>query len=246
MSKSRKAVSHYSLALFLPLALGLGAVQAAPTPNSDDERILYALGVQLMLDLAPFQLNAKELAMVQAGMEAALSGKFAVDPAQYAERIQDFAQKRVLARAEIEQNRGKVFLKQAAQETGAKVSPSGLVMTVKTEGKGAKPQANSTVKVHYRGTLIDGTEFDSSIGRGEPATFPLNRVIPCWTDGLTQLRVGSKARLVCPPEIAYGNQGAAPAIPPGATLVFDVELIEIVNTPPLPQLDAKGTKPTSK
>ena len=131
-----------------------------------------------MLDLAPFQLSEKEVAIVYAGMKAALTGKFEIDPAKYGEQIQDFAQKRVLARAEIEQQRGQAFVQKAAKEPGAKVSPSGLVMTIKTMGQGPKPQPNSTVKVHYRGTLIDGTEFDSSIGRGEPATFPLNRVIP--------------------------------------------------------------------
>ena len=208
---------------------------ATPTLKTDEDRVLYALGVQLMLDLAPFQLSEKEVAIVYAGMKAALTGKFEIDPAKYGEQIQDFAQKRVLARAEIEQQRGQAFVQKAAKEPGAKVSPSGLVMTIKTMGQGPKPQPNSTVKVHYRGTLIDGTEFDSSIGRGEPATFPLNRVIPCWTDDMTQLNVGSRARLVCPADIAYGNQGAAPAIPPGATLVFDVELLEIVSTPEVPK-----------
>ena len=111
-------------------------------------------------------------------------------------------------RAEQEAKKGAAYLKEEQKKKGAFTAPSGLVITVKKEGQGAKPQASSIVKVHYHGTLIDGTVFDSSRTRGEPAEFPLNRVIPCWTDAFTQLKVGSIARLVCPPEIAYGNAGA--------------------------------------
>ncbi len=94
-------------------------------------------------------------------------------------------------------------------------------------GSGASPQATDTVKVHYRGTLIDGTEFDSSYKRNEPAQFPLNQVIPCWTEGVQKMKVGGKARLVCPSSIAYGDQGR-PSIPGGAALLFDIELLEII------------------
>ena len=102
-----------------------------------------------------------------------------------------------------------------------------VVKTIK-EGSGPKPAATDKVKVHYQGTLTDGTVFDSSIKRGEPATFPLNGVIKCWTEGLQEVKVGGKARLVCPANIAYGDRGSPPTIKPGATLVFDVELLEIV------------------
>jgi FKBP-type peptidyl-prolyl cis-trans isomerase FkpA/FKBP-type peptidyl-prolyl cis-trans isomerase FklB len=101
-------------------------------------------------------------------------------------------------------------------------------MTTITPGKGAAPAAEDTVKVHYHGTLIDGTVFDSSVQRGEPATFRLNGVIKCWTEGVQRMKVGSKSRLVCPPQIAYGDRGAPPRIKPGATLVFEVELLDIV------------------
>jgi FKBP-type peptidyl-prolyl cis-trans isomerase FkpA len=106
-------------------------------------------------------------------------------------------------------------------------TPSGLVYRSLTEGKGANPAATDTVKVHYRGTLSDGKEFDSSYKRGEPASFPLNRVIPCWTEGVQRMKVGGKARLTCPPKIAYGESGAGGIIPPNATLTFEVELLEI-------------------
>ncbi|MCF8178750.1 MAG: FKBP-type peptidyl-prolyl cis-trans isomerase [Sulfuritalea sp.] len=105
---------------------------------------------------------------------------------------------------------------------------SGLGITLLTEGAGAQPKATDTVKVHYRGTLTNGKEFDSSYGRGQPATFPLNRVIKCWTEGVQMMKVGAKAKLVCPSNLAYGPRGIPGTIPPDATLVFEVELLEIL------------------
>ena len=104
---------------------------------------------------------------------------------------------------------------------------SGIGITMLKEGTGANPKVTDTVKVHYRGTLENGQEFDSSHKRGQPATFPLSRVIPCWTEGVQKIKVGGKARLVCPPNLAYGNQNV-PGIPPGSTLIFEVELLDIV------------------
>ena len=118
-------------------------------------------------------------------------------------------------------------LKTAAAEKDAVVTPSGLVFRSLKDGSGANPAASDTVKVHYRGTLPNGTEFDSSYKRGEPAAFPLNRVIPCWTEGVQRIKVGGKARLTCPSAIAYGPRGAGGVIPPNATLHFEVELLDI-------------------
>jgi len=116
----------------------------------------------------------------------------------------------------------------AAKEAGAVVTPSGLVYRSLLDGKGASPAATDTVKVHYRGTFPDGREFDSSYKRGEPATFPLNGVIKCWTEGVQRMKVGGKARLTCPSTIAYGERGAGGGlIPPNATLQFEVELLAI-------------------
>lgn len=106
-------------------------------------------------------------------------------------------------------------------------TPSGITIKMLKEGSGASPKASDTVKVHYRGTLADGKEFDSSYKRGEPTSFPLNRVIPCWTEGIQLLKVGGKAALTCPPELAYGSRGAGGVIPPNATLTFEVELLAI-------------------
>lgn len=106
---------------------------------------------------------------------------------------------------------------------------SGLVYQDLKVGTGLSPKATDTVKVNYRGTLADGTEFDSSYRRGQPAEFPLNRVIPCWTEGLQRMKAGGKAKLTCPPAIAYGSRGAGGVIPPNATLTFEVELLAITN-----------------
>jgi len=105
---------------------------------------------------------------------------------------------------------------------------SGILITTLKEGSGASPKSAEVVKVHYRGTLTDGKEFDSSFKRGQPATFPLNRVIPCWTEGVQKMKVGGKAKLVCPPNLAYGSRGVPGTIPADSTLVFEIELLEIV------------------
>jgi FKBP-type peptidyl-prolyl cis-trans isomerase FkpA len=115
----------------------------------------------------------------------------------------------------------------AAKEKGAQKTASGLVYQSLKEGSGASPAATDTVKVNYRGTLTDGKEFDSSAKNGGPVSFPLNKVIPCWTEGVQKMKVGGKAKLTCPSAIAYGSRGAGGVIPPDATLVFEVELLSI-------------------
>jgi len=119
------------------------------------------------------------------------------------------------------------YLDKAAAEPGAIRTASGLVYRELKAGTGASPKATDTVKVHYRGTLVDGTEFDSSYKRNEPAQFPLNQVIPCWTEGVQRMKTGGKSQLVCPASIAYGDRGSPPVIPAGATLIFEVELLGI-------------------
>ena len=137
---------------------------------------------------------------------------------------QGFAVRSVLCAAVVS-----LFVLPSAFAQSAPVTkPSGLVFQSLVDGKGASPAATDVVKVHYRGTFPDGKEFDSSYSRNAPATFPLGRVIPCWTEGVQKMKVGGKAQLVCPPAIAYGERGAGNgAIPPNATLRFEVELLEI-------------------
>lgn len=118
-------------------------------------------------------------------------------------------------------------LKAAAEEAGAVVTISGLIYRSLKEGSGVKPKASDTVKVHYRGRFPDGREFDSSYQRNQPIEFPLSRVIPCWTEGVQRMQVGGSAKLTCPASIAYGKRGAGGVIPPDATLVFEVELLDV-------------------
>lgn len=126
-----------------------------------------------------------------------------------------------------EQVKAEQYAQAMAREKGAQTSASGLVYFELKKGEGKSPQPTDTVKVHYHGTLPDGTVFDSSVERKEPASFPLNGVIPCWTEGVQKMQVGGKAKLICPAKIAYGMQGAPPMIKPGATLIFEVELLAI-------------------
>jgi FKBP-type peptidyl-prolyl cis-trans isomerase FkpA len=192
-----------------------------------EESTLYALGVSVARGLAGFALGPSEAQSVMKGIADGLADKAGTVDLKAAEpKLRAFAQARAARRLEKEKARGKAFRDEAARAAGAVAAPSGLIYTETQAGTGGSPGPTDTVKVHYRGTLVDGTEFDSSAKRPEPSSFGLGRVIACWTEGLQRMKAGGKARLVCPPEIAYGDRGR-PGIPPGATLVFDLELIEV-------------------
>jgi FKBP-type peptidyl-prolyl cis-trans isomerase FklB len=136
-------------------------------------------------------------------------------------------QEKMKEQGEKNKKEGEKFLAENAKKEGVKVLPSGLQYKILAEGKGKQPTANDTVTVNYKGTLIDGTEFDSSYKRGTPATFPLNRVIKGWTEGIQLVHEGGKIQLFIPSALAYGEHGAGPVIGPDATLIFDVELISV-------------------
>lgn len=216
--------------LTLILLTGLpSAFAAAPEPTTEDQKTFYALGLVISQSLGGFTLNEAELEMVRSGLtDGVLKKTPKVDLHTYGPKVNQVQQTRAAAAAEGEKKAGAAFLEKAAKESGAKKTESGAIVTTIKEGKGANPSATDTVKVHYHGTLIDGTVFDSSVKRGEPATFPLNQVIKCWTEGVQQIKVGGKSKLVCPSNIAYGDRGSPPTIKPGATLIFEVELLEIV------------------
>ena len=202
---------------------------SAQEPGNEDQKTLYALGLAISQSLGTFTLSEAELDMVKSGMiDGVLKRPPKVDLQTYGPKIQQLQQARMAAVAESEKKAGAAFLTKAASEKGSTKTESGIVITPIKPGSGATPKATDTVKVHYHGTLIDGTVFDSSVKRGEPATFPLNQVIKCWTEGVQQIKVGGKSRLVCPANLAYGERGSPPTIKPGATLVFEVELLEIV------------------
>jgi FKBP-type peptidyl-prolyl cis-trans isomerase FkpA len=201
----------------------------AQEPKSDEDKAFYAIGYSLAERLGPFALTAAELEMVKAGLaDGVLGRERKADPRAYMEKIQQIRTSRAAVVAAAEKKAGDAFLAKAASAAGARKTASGLVITTLTPGIGPSPKATDKVKVHYHGTLTDGSVFDSSVQRGQPATFPLNGVIKCWTEGVQLMKVGGKSRLVCPAELAYGERGAPPRIKPGATLIFDVELLEIV------------------
>ena len=204
------------------------AGEAANGAGDEQAKTLYALGLAVSQGLAQFHLPEAELEAVQEGIADGVLGREPeVDLQEYMMQVQQLAQARAQAAMAAEREEGAAFLEQAAAEEGAETTESGLIFRSLEEGTGESPEATDQVSVHYRGTLRDGTVFDSSYDRGEPATFPLNRVVPCWTEGLQKMKKGGKAKLVCPPDIAYGDQGRPPVIPPAATLIFEVELLEV-------------------
>ncbi len=201
---------------------------AGPELKTDEQKALYALGALLAQNVNAFRLTPAEVETVIAGFKDASAGKtLAVDPDAYRGQLQQLAQSRAAAAATEEKEKSKAFLEKMAKEKGASRTDSGLVFIELQPGNGPSPNAEDKVKVHYTGTLIDGTVFDSSVQRGEPATFPLNGVIRCFSEGLQKMKVGGKAKLVCPSDLAYGDRGSPPKIKPGATLVFEVELLGI-------------------
>lgn len=220
------------------LAAAAAFAQEPPAPpapvtlSAEEEReVLSTLGAMLWKNLQTFDLTAEEVAIVQQGLSAAAAGT-APEPdlAAMSPKIDAFRRARVEKRAAIEKERGRAYVDEQAARPGAVRTESGMVYFETAAGSGDAPTAEDTVKVHYRGTLVDGTEFDSSYKREQPAEFPLGRVIKCWTEGLQKMKPGGKATLVCPSDIAYGDRGR-PSIPAGATLVFEVELLEVKKKP---------------
>ncbi len=201
-------------------------------PQTEDQKTLYALGLSVGRSLGLFNLTDEELEYVRAGIYAQVKGETpAVDLSSYGPKIQGLAMARQTAKSSAEKETGKAYQDKIAQEPGAVKTESGLIYVEMKSGTGASPKPTDSVKAHYRGTTIDGKEFDNSWKRDEPAIFPLNGVIKCWNEGLQRMKVGGKARFVCPAELAYGDRGAPPDIKGGATLIFEVELLEITQEP---------------
>jgi FKBP-type peptidyl-prolyl cis-trans isomerase len=212
------------------VAGALPVLAAAQELKTEDDKTVYALGVMAGHGFADFQLTPHELELMLKGLNDTLSPskKPALDVKAYQQKIQEFARARMTKAGDARKEAGKVFAEKAAAEKGAEKTASGLVIIPIKPGKGGSPSAEDTVRVHYSGRLTDGTEFDSSYARNEPAEFSLRGVIPCWTEGLAKMKVGGKSKLVCPADLAYGAQGRPPSILGNATLVFEVELLEIV------------------
>lgn len=211
--------------------LPVAGASASTELANDEERIIYALGVVLAQNIAELNLSEDEFAVAAEGMRDVVRGmEPRVEMDVYGPQIESFANQRMSAAAALdaapEREASAAFAAEIAAEPGAEQLPSGVIVSPITEGDGDNPAATSTVTVHYHGTLRDGTVFDSSVERDEPATFPLTGVIPCWTEGVQRIAVGGKAKLLCPSDTAYGDAGV-PGIPGGSALLFEVELLSI-------------------
>jgi FKBP-type peptidyl-prolyl cis-trans isomerase len=228
----------------LALAAPAGAQEPKKTPEkapsaaekkpaaTPDPKTFHAVGLAIAKSLEVFSLTPAELELVMKGLRDGATGKAKadLDPAQQA-AVNELARTRMQKAADKTKAQNPAYLSKKAAEKGAFKTESGAIVIPIAEGKGASPVATDTVKVHYTGKLVDGKVFDSSVQRGQPAEFPLNGVIKCWTEGLQKMKVGGKATLVCPPEIAYGEQGRPPQIPPASVLTFEIELLDISKKP---------------
>lgn len=193
------------------------------------DKLSYAWGLAMGQQLRAMGVQNLEISDFSNAVKAAFDGKepeLPLDEAQKLinEYLADLQEKAVAKAKEV----GSKFLEENAKKEGVKVTGTGLQYMVEKEGTGTSPAATDEVTVHYTGRLLDGTVFDSSVSRGEPATFPLNRVIPGWTEGLQLMKEGGKTVFFIPSELAYGAQGVPNAIPPHSTLIFEVELIKVV------------------
>lgn len=202
---------------------------AQGVPETNDEKAFYSIGAGMAAQLTRANpISEKELDALIQGIRDAVGGKtLAVEQKEGAKLVGQMLKERASQAIEIERGAATDFLAAEASKKGATTTESGLIYTVLKAGTGASPTATDKVRVHYHGTLRDGTVFDSSVERDKPSEFPLNRVIACWTEGVAMMKEGGKSRLICPASIAYGDRSTG-RIPAGAALSFEVELLEIL------------------
>ncbi|MFZ2225488.1 MAG: FKBP-type peptidyl-prolyl cis-trans isomerase [Candidatus Deferrimicrobium sp.] len=213
-----------------------GASLAADVPElkTDKEKISYSIGMDIGGNLKRGSVEVDPDLLARGLKDSYGGGKTVLTEDQARQTLEDFQKTLMAKQAETmkilsEKNKadGEKFLAENAKKEGVKVLPSGLQYKEITPGKGKSPKADDTVTTHYKGTLIDGTEFDSSYKRGQPATFPVSGVIPGWTEALQLMKEGAKWQLFVPPDLAYGERGAGQVIGPNATLIFEVELLTV-------------------
>jgi FKBP-type peptidyl-prolyl cis-trans isomerase FkpA len=235
----------HALALSM-LVLGTVACQKGGSDlKTDDEKALYTVGHLFGGRLSSLELTEAELAALNQGVkDSATNKKPPFDIVQYQPKVQELFKNRMSKASEKNKTDGKAAIDKFVASEGAKTTASGLAYKILTEGTGKKPKETDVVEVHYHGTLLNGEVFDSSVQRGEKVSFPLNRVIRGWTEGLQLIGEGGKMKLMIPGDLAYGDQGAPPKIPGGATLIFEVELFKVSDGAPAPAPAApkKGKK----
>jgi FKBP-type peptidyl-prolyl cis-trans isomerase FkpA len=224
----------------LSLAVALALVAPGPLraqdaePKSPDQKALYAIGTGMARDLMKLKVTPEELRFLLSGIQDHYAKKARIDLGQeeVSKNIQRFQRERTQAAMLEEEKAGKKFLADAAKEKGARKLSSGLVFLEIKAGDGKQPQPSDVVRVTYKGTLRDGTVFDSVLDASQAAEFQLGAVIPCWQQAIAEMKPGGRARFTCPHEMAYGDRGAAPLIDAYAALQFEVELLAIVEKPP--------------
>jgi FKBP-type peptidyl-prolyl cis-trans isomerase len=235
MTSSRRTICHtpsHGSSLLALTAILVGAALPAAAKEvkveSDTEKAIYLIGVDFAQRLQPLYLTEAEVEIVARGLRDQVAGKaMQLDPQVYGPKLTTLQQERAKDALAAEAPKAAAYIAEQAKQPGAKTTESGLVFTEVSAGSGESPAAGSKVAVHYTGTLRDGRVFDSSVQRGQPAEFVIGQVIKCWNEALPMMKVGGKARLVCPASIAYGDGGVPGAIPPGAVLTFDVELLSV-------------------
>jgi FKBP-type peptidyl-prolyl cis-trans isomerase len=197
--------------------------------ETEDDKTIYAMGANLSGNIRHVPMSKSEKEILQAGFaDGIYEREPEVDVRRYGRRVEDLFRRRNADQIREDPEETKAFLAEAAAVEGAQRSDSGIVMVVLRPGDGPSPGPADRVKVHYHGTLHDGTVFDSSLIRGEPMVLTLNRTIACWTAALPRMKAGERSRITCPAEVAYGDQGSPPLVKPGAALAFEVELLEVL------------------
>jgi len=215
-----------------------------PLSPEDEKKVVYAVGLVVGRQLAQLDLSPDEMDIVRQAIADSRAGKPALELTEWGPKIRQLAQARAGNVVAREKALSKAYLEKAAAEPGAVKTDSGIVYRELTPGTGESPKLTDTVKVNYRGTLVNGTEFDSSYRRNQPAVFGVRGVIPCWTEGIQKMKAGGKSILVCPSDLAYRDAGNA-AIPGGAALIFEVELLEIMPPPPAPPAPPQPAAPAA-
>lgn len=217
------------VSLIFLVILGLASGAVAKGPETEDEKTFYFLGVMAGGGLTRFALSEEEMVWVQRGVGDVVKGEETqLDPQQYGPKLQELMEERQQASVAAEKKASAAFLAAEAAKPGVRKLDSGLLIEDLVVGSGKSPEVSDTVRVHYHGTLRDGRVFDSSVRRGEPFETQLSGVVECWQQGVSQMKQGGKARLSCPSELAYGDASPSPTIPGGSALVFEVELLEVV------------------
>jgi FKBP-type peptidyl-prolyl cis-trans isomerase FkpA len=220
------------------------AAKPAAGQMSEADKTAYAIGVILSGSVKPFALTDHEMQLVRDGFDAGLHGKSnGVDAESMRPQIQALLAERMGKEVAAAKSSGQAYRDKAAKAPDTTTLPSGVIITKVKAGSGPSPKGEDQVKVNYEGRLIDGTVFDASAQHGQPLTFKVSGVVPCWSEALQTMSVGEKVKLVCPPEQAYGDRGSPPKIPGGSTLVFDVELLAIEKAPEAAAAPAAPAEP---